>query len=355
MQIIKREHELWRLRIRSPDDLWTLSRLVVKGRHFAMLGERRDQTTGGVEGGRAKAAERKKMWIQLQVESTEYQSFTDVLRVHGIISEAKIDKGSHHTHLVSPRDEIEIFCPGGFSSPDVKLMKEAVKSGGKPRVAIAAVENDEVVLYELSQHGMREIAAWTMRGGGKYTGSSNSDVRITFLRNIGKDMELLLSPEAPLILSGPGLARDQLMGLMKEQESKLKITSVATSIGGRSSANEVLREGLADNILADYSLVKEVKLLEDAWVRIATEGAVAYGERDLLSALEVGAVETLLITADLLRDEDAKIGGRPWQSYLDQLDSIRAKWLQCSTEHDAGAQLDAFGGAVALLRFKLDS
>lgn len=355
MQIVKREHDLWRLRIRCPDDLWTLSRLVGKGRLFAMLGERRDQSTGGVEGGRAKAAERKKMWIQLQVENTEYQTFSDVLRVHGIITEAKIDKGSHHTHLVNPGDEVEISCPSGFPSPDIKLLKDAVKSGGKPRVAIAAVENDEVVLYELSQHGMRNVAAWTMRGGGKYTGLDNTGIRTAFLRNIGKDMELQLSEGTPLILSGPGMARDQLMQLMKEEDSKLQITSVATSIGGRSSANEVIREGLADNILCDYALVKEVKLLEDAWRRIAVDGAVAYGETDLTTALEMGAVETLLITADLLRDDDAKISGKSWQSYLDQLDTIRANWLQCSTEHDAGAQLEGFGGAIALLRFKLDS
>ncbi|HIG03344.1 MAG TPA: hypothetical protein EYQ53_03040 [Candidatus Poseidoniales archaeon] len=354
MQIVKREHDLWRLRIRSSDDLWTLSRLVGKGRLFAMLGERRDQTTGGVEGGRAKAAERKKMWIQLHVESTEYQTFSDILRVHGVITEAKIDKGSHHTHLVNFGDEVEISCPAGFPSPDVKLLKEAVKSGGKPRVAIAAVENDEVALYELSQHGMRDVAAWTMRGGGKYTGSANTDVRTTFLRNIGKDMEMQLSEETPLILSGPGMARDQLMQMMRDEGATRQIASVATSIGGRSSANEVLREGLADNILCDYALVKEVKLLEDAWRRIATDGAVAYGDAELVTALEMGAIETLLITADLLRDEDARIAGKPWQSYLDQLDAIRANWIQCSTEHDAGAQLEAFGSAVALLRFKLD-
>ena len=55
---------LWRLRVETEDDLWTLARLARKGMNLGMLGERRDQTTGGEEGGRAKSAERKKMVIE---------------------------------------------------------------------------------------------------------------------------------------------------------------------------------------------------------------------------------------------------------------------------------------------------
>ena len=69
---------LWRLRVETEDDLWTLARLARKGMDIGMLGERRDQTTGGEEGGRAKAAERKKMWIRLSIESTDYQSFSEI-------------------------------------------------------------------------------------------------------------------------------------------------------------------------------------------------------------------------------------------------------------------------------------
>jgi len=88
MQVLRRESMLWRLRIRTDDDLWSLARLARTGMSLGMLGERRDQTTAGEEGGRAKSAERKKMWIKLRIENTEYQSFSDVLRVHGIIEEA---------------------------------------------------------------------------------------------------------------------------------------------------------------------------------------------------------------------------------------------------------------------------
>jgi protein pelota len=192
-----------------------------------------------------------------------------------------------------------------------------------------------------------------MRGGGKYISQANDDVRTSFLHNLGKDIDLQLADEVPLILGGPGLARDQLLELMRADGVSRPISSVATSIGGRAAANEVLAEGLADNIMSGHSLVKEIGLLEQVWRRMGTDGAVAYGEAELVLAMQQGAIEILLITADLLREDDASIGGRAWPDWLDELDDIGARWLQCSTEHDSGAQLASFGGAVALLRFKV--
>ena len=57
MQVLRREPMLWRLRINTDDDLWSLARLARNGMSLGMLGERRDQTTAGEEGGRAKSAE----------------------------------------------------------------------------------------------------------------------------------------------------------------------------------------------------------------------------------------------------------------------------------------------------------
>ena len=41
----------------------------------------------------------------------------------------------------------------------------------------------------------------------------------------------------------------------------MKILNVATSIGGRAAANEVISEGLADALLGEYAVVQEVRKL----------------------------------------------------------------------------------------------
>ena len=73
MDVLGRDQHELRLRVQTVDDLWVLQRLIQPSMSVGMLGERRDQTTGGEDGGRAKQAERKKMWIRLSVEHTEHQ------------------------------------------------------------------------------------------------------------------------------------------------------------------------------------------------------------------------------------------------------------------------------------------
>ena len=117
-------------------------------------------------------------------------------------------------------------------------------------------------------------------------------------------------------------------------------------MGGRGAANEVISEGLAGDILSEHAFVMETGLLEEAWKRISTNGPVAYGREMIDKALAEGAIETLLISVDLLREDD-------WYEITNSLSEIGAKLVQCSTDHDAGEQLLGMGGAVALLRFKV--
>ena len=126
LQKIKNIEEGVRLRVQHEDDLWTRAQIVRPGCQVGMMGFRRDQSTGTQESGRAKAADRNAVWIVLDAESTEFQQLTDNLRIHGIISQADFDKGSHHTHAVGPRDELEISWRGGISESDRSLLAEAI-------------------------------------------------------------------------------------------------------------------------------------------------------------------------------------------------------------------------------------
>ena len=110
---------------------------------------------------------------------------------------------------------------------------------------------------------------------------------------------------------------------------------IPTSMGGRGSANEVLREGLAGQILENYSIIKETELLQKAWSSLATDGKVAYGSEMLEKAMNEGAIETLLINADLLRSED-KIGDMRLSDWVKKLEDIGGDLVQCSSEHDDG-------------------
>ena len=66
-----------------------------------------------------------------------------------------------------------------------------------------------------------------------------------------------------------------------------------------------------------------------------------------------GAIETLLVAIDLLRDEETQLDDKLLRDWVQGLDAIGGQLIQCSTDHDAGEQLLGLGGVVALLRYKM--
>ena len=353
MQLLNQSEEHWKLRIDSEDDLWVLARFAISGRSLAMLGERRDTTTAE-SGDRAKAAERKKMWIQLRILTTEYKTYSNILRVHGTIEQAPVDIGSHHTHLVEVGDELEIHSSSGFPEYDRLLLTDTMTTDKKSNVSIIVVENDEIILFEVTRRGLREGATWTMRGGGKRGDVRTSEtVAKSFQQQVAKEILAATSTKLPMILCGPGHARERLRNVILSQDPQRTIRLVSTSMAGRSGANEIIRDGLADELLSEHAISKEIKLLEEVWLRLSKNGAVAYGENELSRAMNEGAIETLLVSADKIRDPEAMIEGTPVSKWIDAVSDIGAELVQCSSDHDSGEQLNNMGGIIALLRYKL--
>ena len=353
MQLLNQSEEHWKLRIDSEDDLWVLARFAISGRSLAMLGERRDTTTAE-SGDRAKAAERKKMWIQLRIISTEYKTYSNILRVHGTIEQAPVDIGSHHTHLVEVGDELEIHSSSGFPEYDRLLLTDTMTTDKKSNVSIIVVENDEIILFEVTRRGLREGATWTMRGGGKRGDVRTSEtVAKSFQQQVAKEILAATSTKLPMILCGPGHARERLRNVILSQDPQRTIRLVSTSMAGRSGANEIIRDGLADELLSEHAISKEIKLLEEVWLRLSKNGAVAYGENELSRAMNEGAIETLLVSADKIRDPEAMIEGTPVSKWIEAISDIGAELVQCSSDHDSGEQLNNMGGIIALLRYKL--
>ena len=352
MRQIKKLDEGVRLRIESEDDLWVLAQLCRPQSTLGMLSHRRDSTTGTKEVGRAKNAERKPMWIVLEVEKTEFQAFTDNLRAHGIIKDANFDIGLHHTHIISPGDEIELSFPGGLVKSDLILLKETIKSGSKAKSGLIVVENDEIILFEVTSHGIRDVSQFSMRGGGKRISDSTS-VRKGFFERVAKETALVFTEKIPLVICGPGLAREQFESILRLIGAKNQILNIAASIGGRPAANEVLAEGLADSFLGEHALVSQIKTIEEGLKRISTNGAVSYGSKFISEAADAGAIEVLAIDAQLLRSLDSGIR-ELWESISETIISSKGRVIQVSQDHDSAQQLMGLGGALALLRWKMD-
>ena len=350
MRRVKWLDEGVRLKVESEDDLWVLSQVCIKGCLVGMLSHRRDSTTGTMEDGRARSAERKPMWILLEALDNAFQPFTDNLRVHGVIKEAKIDIGSHHTHLIGSGDEVEVSREGGLYKADSALIKEAISSGSKARAGLIVVENDEVIIFEVAAHGIRDVSQFSLRGGGKRNGDSTL-VRKEFFNRVARETKMVFQDQMPIVICGPGLAREGFESNLRDLGARNNIVNAPTSIGGRSAANEVLAEGLANSLLGEHAIVEQVKVIEEGLKRISTDGAVTFGIEGIGTAADQGAIETMVIDAGILRtDRD----NSDWGLIADKIEGSGGKIIQASCDHDAGQQLLGIGGAMALLRWKLE-
>ena len=140
---------------------------------------------------------------------------------------------------------------------------------------------------------------------------------------------------------------------------------------------EVLRRGAVDRIVQESRIGRETEMMDALMREIATYGKCAYGTAEVMAALELGAIETLLIVDETLRnfreagaaravtgaaagDRVGTGGGSGAKSGIDADDLLRrveqmqGRVVVLSSEFEPGNRLDALGGMAALLRFKIE-
>ena len=83
---------------------------------------------------------------------------------------------------------------------------------------------------------------------------------------------------------------------------------------------------------------------------ISINGKVAYGMDDVRNAQGLGAIETLLITDELLRTERE---GNNIDGFLKAVEHSQGRIIVFSTEFEPGKKLESLGGIAALLRFRV--
>jgi len=99
-------------------------------------------------------------------------------------------------------------------------------------------------------------------------------------------------------------------------------------------------------VLAKEAITEERGIMQEFFRLLATEPArVAYGDVDVNKALEMGAVDKLLVSETL---DDDKI-----EAYEDKAEASGATVVIISTDTSEGEQLRDIGKIAAILRFAL--
>jgi len=325
-----------RLLPESIDDLWHLQHLIAPGDLvFATTLRSVESSSDKI---RPEKVEKRPVRLGIRVEKAEFSVHGLRLRISGVI-EHGADTGSHHTLNVETGYEISVIRR--WRQVDLERIDRAVKASIYGVIHILTIEEGEAELFRLRQYGPESVAT-IVQGSGK---GADLDTRQAFFDELLKHC---MTISGPLIIAGPGFVKDDFVKYVRGKDSVLgsRLIPIETRRIGRGAVQDVIGLGTIDKLVGDIQLSREVRLMDEVLLRIAQNGAVAYGMQEVSDAVAFGAAEQVLLTDSLLRDP--AVG-----QILEKAEGMRASVVVLSGSFEPGERLDALGGIAALLRYRV--
>ena len=148
-----------------------------------------------------------------------------------------------------------------------------------------------------------------------------------------------------ILVGGPGPTKfDFVEGGYIADQLKRKIIAVKDlSYTDEFGLTELLEK--CQDVLQNEEVMEEKKIMAEFFEKLAKTDLAAYGEKQVLEAVQMGAVDKLLLSESL---EDEQI-----DMYEQEAEKMGTKVTLVSTETREGAQLRDIGKVAAILRFKV--
>lgn len=153
-----------------------------------------------------------------------------------------------------------------------------------------------------------------------------------------------------VIIAGPGMAKKKILSFMEDEHPDLAsdVHLGNTSHTGTSGLNEIVKRGIVKRVSEEDRISKETELVEELLKRISSDSKATYGLDKVEQAVDMGAIETLLVSGERLREDRKEVA-----PLIEKARQKGAEVEIISSEHDAGVQLSKLGGLAALLRYKV--
>jgi peptide chain release factor subunit 1 len=147
-----------------------------------------------------------------------------------------------------------------------------------------------------------------------------------------------------IIVGGPGPTKEEFL-LYLNQELKNKVIGVKDiTYTDESGLHELVDK--SQDVLAKEEIIEEKKILSEFFTKLVKEpDKVTYGQKEVDKALEMGAVDKLLISEGLDELEIERL--------QEKAEALGTEVIIISTDTREGVQLRDFGGLVAILRYSL--
>jgi protein pelota len=333
MRILRKDlkHDKITVMPENLDDLWVLEKILQAGDVVSGKTQRSIKISRGEQ---SIKAGRKTIFVKLMVESIEFSETQ--LRLKGRIIESSEGEHGYHTFETEPNRIMTIERE--WRGYEIRMLEKARKK--HPPILIVVLDDNECSIATLTQ---RLGPVTTIRGvSGKSLGREDKG------RYLSEVLKVVRNRAAKhIIIAGPGFAKEGLMKLIKEKEPELakKILMDTISHTGEVGIKEVLKRGMVNRVYKDSELGEQTMLIEAFFEALAKDGLVTYGPEHVKNAVEIGAVERLLVCDKLVREN---------QELIKTAEQSRSEVKIINTDHEAGQRLLSMGGLAAFLRYRVE-
>lgn len=325
------------------DDLWHLYNLIDEGDLvFATTYRRGEDKADKI---RPDRAEKLRMRLGIRMQKVEFHETGDLLRLLGRIEQGPQDIGQHHTLMLTIDDPVSIVKPE-WKPQHFDRIKRAVEASEKPSIFFVAIEDTEAVIATSREYGLKEHATITRSSTGKMyeTKSTEQD----YLDEISDKLAASHKDE-PIMILGPGFEKEALAKRLREKHPEMAkhIVLHHTGQAGMAGIHELMKMGIGGKVVEETRVAKETRLMEQLFAELGKNGLFAYGDKQVETAADAGAVSTLLIL-------DTKVRSAEIDHLLRKVEGSKGGFVIISSLHEAGRRLESLGGVAALLRYKMD-
>ncbi|MHB8360552.1 MAG: mRNA surveillance protein pelota [Thermoplasmataceae archaeon] len=327
--------------IESDDDLWYIRTIISQGDFLRTTVMRREEKKGDME--RSKEQKRTPTSVTIKIEEVSFQPFTGRLRISGQIVESSAEiKGSFQSVNISPIQEIELFKEN-WSIASERLISEAQLKWMGNDLLFIVLDDEQCDIYTIKAYGIENHGKIFSGKSGKGYESQKSPT--SYYSEIENTIKPFSSVKV-IVAAGPGFERENFVEFLKKSErfSAIKILSVPTTRNDENAVYEVL----TDSSIASFGNISRLKTekekVEKLLEEISKNRNATYGHNNVMKAVEIGAVEELLISESEFRKNSS-------QELLELAMGSGVKVEVFSDESEHGKIVKGLGGICALLRY----
>jgi protein pelota len=340
-----------KLTVESPDDLWTLRRLLAIGDTVVTRSSRVSKREGDYT--RPDKGERIKVTIAHKIEGITLDSSVGRLRIRGKIIEASDDsvtKAGSHSLLISPGQELTIKKED-WGPSDTRILNSSTVS--ERRFLLLAIDRREAGIGLLTGSHLAIVSTIESGASGK-GGSGTKEVDMQpYFRKVLEVLKATRREGDVLVVAGPGNTKFTADNLLKRDPDlkKDEVLVEGFDLSGSDGVRALVKSEGFRKVAKDSVLVEVQEAVEEAIRRISRgERRIAYTLSRVSEAARAGAVETCIVSDDVFTnnlDENALV------KTLGVIEEKGGKVFLCDSSLETGKQVSALGGIVALLRYDL--